>query len=115
MYCKNIFIYFKIKDIYLPTEEIAAILFETDKNFTRQDTDTNVFLAAFTTSWARIKLYKEMDKLGEAVLYHDTDSIIYASNGRNDPELGNYLGDFTDELDGDVITSFVSGIIFCIF
>nr|XP_042912705.1 uncharacterized protein LOC122272780 [Parasteatoda tepidariorum] len=50
-----------------------------------------------------------MDKLGEAVLYHDTDSIIYASNGDNDPPIGSFLGDFTDELDGDVITSFVSG------
>ncbi|GBN27020.1 hypothetical protein AVEN_38542-1 [Araneus ventricosus] len=50
-----------------------------------------------------------MDKLGEAVLYHDTDSIIYASNGKNDPPLGNFLGDFTDELDGEIITTFISG------
>lgn len=70
---------------------------------------TNIFLAAFTTAWARIKLYSEMQKLGDAVLYHDTDSIIYATNGLNDPPLGNFLGEFTDELDGDVITQFVSG------
>ena len=44
-----------------------------------------------------------------AVLYHDTDNIIYASDGVNDPPLGNFLGDFTDELDGDVITIFVLG------
>ncbi|XP_042913586.1 uncharacterized protein [Parasteatoda tepidariorum] len=50
-----------------------------------------------------------MDKLGDSVLYHDTDSIIYASTGDNDPPLENFLGEFTDELDGDVITSFVSG------
>lgn len=50
-----------------------------------------------------------MDRLGRDVLYHDTDSIIYASNGTNDPQLGNFLGDFTDELDGDTITTFVSG------
>lgn len=78
-------------------------------DFVMQDSCTNIFLAAFTTSWARIKLYSEMEKMNENVLYHDTDSIVYAQNGTNDPELGNFLGEFTDELDGDLITKFVSG------
>ena len=39
--------------------------------------NTNVFIAAFTTSWARIRLYEALDILGEQVLYYDTDSIIY--------------------------------------
>ncbi|GBL98846.1 hypothetical protein AVEN_57575-1 [Araneus ventricosus] len=98
-----------IKDIYLPTEEVAAIVWENKKQFIPQDTTTNVFLAAFTTAWARLKLYSEMEKLGDAVLYHDADSIIYASNGKNDPPLGNFLGEFTDELDGETITTFISG------
>ncbi|GBN55848.1 hypothetical protein AVEN_260642-1 [Araneus ventricosus] len=55
------------------------------------------------------KMKEEFWKLGEAVLYYDTDSIIYASNGINDPEIGDFLGDFTDELEGDVIVKFVSG------
>lgn len=88
---------------------MAAIHWKTAKDFVRQDTSTNVFLAAFTTAWARLKLYSEMDKLGRNVLYHDTDSIIYATTGANDPSTGNFLGDFTDELDGDTITTFVSG------
>ncbi|XP_071032984.1 uncharacterized protein [Parasteatoda tepidariorum] len=100
----------KIKDVYLFNEEVAAIHWESDKHFVPQDKSTNIFLAAFTTSWARMKLYEEMDKLGESVLYHDTDSIIYSQNGENDPPIGNFLGDFTDELDGDVITTFVSAI-----
>lgn len=55
-----------------------------------------------------------MDKLKDAVLYCDTDSIIYESNGANDPPppIGNYLTEFTDELDGDTITSFISGNLF---
>lgn len=101
--------FFKVKDIYLASPEVAAIHWEQKKDFIKQDSCTNVFIAAFTTSWARIKLYREMDKLGDAILYCDTDSIIYASNGTNDPPLGNYLGEFTDELDGATITSFVSG------
>ena len=61
------------------------------------------------TAWARLKLYSEMEKLGRNVLYHDTDLIVYVSDGMNDPLLGNFPGEFTDELDGDVIKTFVSG------
>lgn len=99
----------QIKDVYFPSEEVAALQWDSRKEFVPQDATTNIFIAAFTTAWARLKLYGEMDKLGRAVLYHDTDSIIYATNGLNDPPLGNFLGDFTDELDGDIIKKFVSG------
>lgn len=95
--------------MYLPSEEVVALQWDLKENFVAQDCSTNIFVAAFTTAWARIKLYSEMDKLGRDVIYHDTDSIVYASNGENDPPLGNYLGEFTDELNGDVITTFVSG------
>ncbi|XP_054720907.1 uncharacterized protein LOC129230528 [Uloborus diversus] len=98
-----------VNDVFFPTEEICAVHWGMNENFVKQDTSTNIFLAAFTTAWARMKLYQEMDKLGESVLYHDTDSIIYASNGTNDPALGNLLGEFTDELNGDTIETFVSG------
>lgn len=74
-----------------------------------QDANTNIFVAAFTTCYARLKLYSEIEKLDRAVLYMDTDSIIYASDGTNDPPLGDYLGDFTDELDGETISTFISG------
>ncbi|GBN72880.1 hypothetical protein AVEN_272305-1 [Araneus ventricosus] len=49
-----------------------------------------------------------MEKLGDAVLHHDKDSIIYASNGKNDPPLGNFLGEFTDDLYGETIITFIS-------
>lgn len=102
----------QIKDVYFPSPEVAGIQWENNKNFVPQDTSTNIFIAAFTTAWARLKLYSEMDRLGRSVLYHDTDSIIYASDGTNDPPLGNFLGEFTDELDGDTISTFVSGKIY---
>ncbi|GIY61028.1 DNA-directed DNA polymerase [Caerostris darwini] len=98
-----------IKNIYLPSEEVAAIQWQSSQDFVKQDTSTNIFIAAFTTAWSRLKLYQEMDKLGDNVLYHDTDSIIYASDGMNDAPLGNFPGEFTEELEGDEITTFVSG------
>ncbi|GBN82246.1 hypothetical protein AVEN_159753-1 [Araneus ventricosus] len=79
------------------------------EEFSPQSDLTNIYLAAFITSHARLKLYNELEKLGESVLYYDTNSVIYASNGRNDLKIGDYLGDFTDELEGDTIVKFVSG------
>ena len=74
--------------------------------------NTNIFVAVATTAWARIKLYREMDKLQERVMYCDTDSVIYKRSKNTEENLatGNFLGDMTDELTaGDSIIDFVSG------
>jgi len=69
-----------------------------------------VFVAAFTTCWARLKLYSYLHKLQQQVLYYDTDSVIYKwAPGQPRIDTGDYLGDMTDELEGDVIQEFVSG------
>ena len=60
----------------------------------------NIFVASFTTSWARLHLNKALQLLGERVLYNDTDSIIYLEEpDQPKPLLGDYLGEFTSELD----------------
>ena len=70
----------------------------------------NIFVACFTTCWARLRLYAALEPLGQRVLYYDTDSIIFLQDeDQVNPVLGNYLGDFTSELDpDDYITEFVS-------
>ena len=70
---------------------------------------TNVFLASFTTCWARLKLYDLLDLLQRRVLYWDTDSVIYTQKeGEPEPPIGDYLGDLTNELsEGDWITEFI--------
>ena len=71
---------------------------------------TNIFIAAFTTCWARLKLYSYLHTLQHQVLYYDTDSVIYKwQPGQTKIEIGDYLGEMTDELDGDTIQEFVSG------
>lgn len=61
----------------------------------------DVFIAAFTTAYGRLKLYSYLEQLQERVLYYDTDSIIYVTKeGERRLDLGNYMGDLT-ELDGD--------------
>ena len=40
-----------------------------------------------------------MNKLGNRVMYHDMDSIIYTYKSQElIPPIGEYLGDLTDEL-----------------
>ena len=71
---------------------------------------TNIFIAAFTTCHARLKLYSYLHKLQKQVLYYDTDSVIYAQkDDQPQIETGDFLGEMTDELDGDTIQEFVSG------
>ena len=72
---------------------------------------TNIFIAVFTTCWARLKLYSYLQQLQHKVLYFDKDSVIYSwKTGQVDIPLGNFLGDMTNELDdGDYIVDFTSG------
>ena len=73
-------------------------------------TKTNIFVAAFTTCYARLKLYKSLELLQDQVLYYDTDSVVYRwQQGQPSIATGDFLGEMKDELDGDVITEFVSG------
>ena len=70
----------------------------------------NIFIACFTTCWARLKLYKALDSLQERVLYFDTNSVVFRSGLNDRKPLGSYLGDFKNELsEGDTITEFTSG------
>ncbi|XP_058890904.1 uncharacterized protein LOC117407014 isoform X1 [Acipenser ruthenus] len=73
--------------------------------------NVNVFIAAFTTAYARLELYNLLDRLQGRCLYHDTDSVIFVSRPQAwRPKLGDYLGDLTSELKpGEHITEFVSG------
>ena len=77
--------------------------------FVNNSKNTNVYIACFTTSHARLMLYNKLDNLKEKVLlYFDTDSIIYADDGTKNIETGDMLGDMTDELSGKRISSFAS-------
>jgi hypothetical protein len=69
-----------------------------------------VQVAANTTAQARLKLYSYLEQLGPRALYADTDSVVYTSRpGEWKPELGDYLGDLTDEVPDNRIIEFVTG------
>jgi hypothetical protein len=78
------------------------------------DCKTNIFLASFTTAHARLRLYSVLDRLGENVLYFDTDSVIFKTHIYDDLQylpIGNFLGELTDEItqEDGYIVEFVSG------
>ncbi|CAB3978336.1 uncharacterized protein LOC108915498 [Paramuricea clavata] len=60
----------------------------------------NVIIASFVTAYARLELLQYLLKLGENVLYYDTDSVIFIEDREKGKflETGEYLGQMTDEL-----------------
>ena len=99
-----------ISTLRLCTDDILEAVYTSVNDNAVKGTKTNIFVVAFTTCHARLKLYESLDTLQEQVLYYDTDSVVYKWRP-DQPSIttGDFLGDITDELDGDVITEFVSG------
>ena len=101
---------FEVTDARLVNDETVEAHYRNVGEFEEQNNKVNIVIAAFTTAYARLKLYDLLDLLQERVLYYDTDSVVFVHEpGKPEPPLGDYLGDLTDELDGDYITTFVSG------
>lgn len=104
---------FKIKEVFFKQDsETIQVTYKEKSEFHVGNNKNNAILAAFVTCQARLHLYAELKRLGDRVLYFDTDSIIYISRPNEyEPSLGDYLGQFTNELsptDGNHITEFVS-------
>ena len=99
-----------VKDAQLVNDETVEIHYIGKEGFVEENDKVNIVIAAFTTAYARLKLYDLLDLLQERVLYYDTDSVVYVHEpGKPDPPLGDYLGELTDELKGGYITTFLSG------
>ena len=95
---------------FLSDAAILEALYTSVHDNVVKGTKTNIFVATFTSCHARLKLYQSLDILQEQVLYYDTDSVVYKWRP-DQPSIAtaDFLGDMTDELDGAVITEFVSG------
>ena len=92
-------------NIQFLTDEMVQMSYNIRDRFIDNHNNTNIFVAAFTTSHAREMLYEVLDKLDDQVLGYDTDSCWYVDRpGGAVIETGDSLGDLTDELDeGDHI------------
>jgi hypothetical protein len=103
----------EICGIRIITEDVVQVAYrKVSEDFVPTSSDTNIYIAIATTAWARIRLYEDLDRLKERVVYCDTDSIVYIAspNREENLETGNFLGQMKNELDDDdYIEDFVSG------
>ena len=100
-----------VSDFHIINNNTCVIEYDyTDEEVPDSPTG-NVVIAAFTTCWARLRLLEVLHTVNERCLYYDTDSIIYVDTDINpcNVPLGDYLGQLTDELDGEHIVHFISG------
>ena len=101
---------YEVKDAQIVNDDTVEIQYIEKEGFVEENKKVNIVIAAFTTAYARLKLYDLLDLLQKRVLYYDTDSVVYVHEpGKPDPPLGDYLGELTDELNGGYITTFMSG------
>lgn len=101
-------------NFHIVSQDILHLEWSNNPLFAAFDNKTNIFLASFTTTWARLKLYSVLDKLNESVLYFDTDSVLFKAKMSDDLNylpIGNYLGELTNEIkpEDGYIVEFVSG------
>jgi hypothetical protein len=98
-----------LKEIYDPNISITdfdceiiedKVHMSFKKNHPETDTTTSIITAIFITANARMRLYDLFEKVGDHLLYCDTDSIVYYHiEGEEDPiKLGTKLGDLTNEI-----------------
>lgn len=64
-------------DLNFVNDDVVEVRTVRRDEFEKVSSKANVVIAAFTTAQARMKLYDVLDRLGERVLYYDTDSILY--------------------------------------
>jgi hypothetical protein len=101
-----------VQDMYNVGEGDMTEILYTEKDVIegeRESFQTNMALAAFTTAHARLRLYEALETVGENALYCDTDSVVYLQT-TDKPliPLGDCLGEWTDEVGGEIITGFVA-------
>ena len=89
----------KICDMHVMNEDMAIVEYTDIDEFKPQDRKTNVMISALCTTYARLKLWEVLNRTGNRVLYHDTDSVIYTYTPESiHPPTGSFLGELTNEL-----------------
>ena len=100
-----------IHDSHIVSEHCIMVTMSDEEEYNEGNGTSNLAIAAFTTSHARLRLLKLLRQLNDRVLYFDTDSIIYIQRpGDWEPPTGSCLGDWDDQLEaGEThIVSFIS-------
>jgi len=90
----------EVTNLIFLNKEVVWISWKFSENNVTTGKNVSVAVAAYVTVQARLTLYEYLSKLGDSVLYCDTDSVIYIQIVDEPPkvETGYYLGDLTFSL-----------------
>ena len=89
----------QVNNVVLLNEDMVQVSYSEFKETVKPIPYGNAVLAVCVPSHARLRLYAMLDKLGDRVLYHDTDSVIYKTLSDDQEEIptGSCLGQWEDE------------------
>lgn len=95
--------------VFHTSEAMTGVVTRNTAYPTKPLKTASVLIAAYVTDYGAIALNKGLEKLGENVLYHDTDSVFYYwQPGYPDIEIGEHLGEWSDDLEGVKPDAFVA-------
>ena len=66
-----------IKNFHILNSDMVMIEYKQSEELEEPSNKTNVIISAFRSAYTHIKLWKMMNRLGNCVMHHNTDSIIY--------------------------------------
>ena len=99
-----------VKNVEIFDNECSFILVNYETKLEHIDTHAtaNVIVGSYVTAYARLELYKVLEKLQKRVLYFDTDSCMYIYDPKlwNPRIINSRLGKWTDEEPDCKITRF---------
>ena len=96
-----------MSDVHHVNDDCLYVSYKKSKEFQTPSMNTNVIIASYVTTHARLELYSYLEQLKDRALYCDTDSVIYRHIvGKYNPPLSKFVGGMT-ELGGSHITEYV--------
>ena len=107
-----------LKEIFAVTQDLVQVGYEKKTDFEQNNNNSNVVIASFTTSSARIAMDTAFRKLLAAkiqIVYTDTDSVICVIKKEDEADLplviGENFGEYKHELgpEADIVAYAASG------
>ena len=68
---------FEVSDVHHVNDDCLYVSYKKSKEFQTPALNTNVIIASYVTTHARLELYSYLEQLKDRALYCDTDSVIY--------------------------------------
>jgi len=66
----------EVTNLIFPNNEVVWISWKFSENNVTKGKNVNVAVSSYVTTQARLKLYEYLSKLGDSVLYCDTDWLF---------------------------------------